>query len=187
MLVGKPVFCNWVSTKRGETPQAPFLTLHAVTPYIVCTSMHVVQFFCTVLIKTPISPAQAGFDPEAGREHGSARIRRISTDEGLSGVARAGGLRRGELKENTDGHGCDGWARMFEFEIMSESTAKRLGHRSGAVFAEEDSLARHAHVCFAMHPSCFVFGILCALGVLAVHFCSDVMSGIACAGGLRLG
>ena len=136
--------------------------------------MHVVQFFCTVLIKTPISPVQAGFDPEAGREHGSARIRRISTDEGLSGVARAGGLRRGELKENTDGHGCDGWARMFEFEIMSESTAKRLGHRSGAVFAEEDSLARHAHVCFAMHPSCFVFGILCALVHLQETF-SDVV------------
>jgi hypothetical protein len=39
------------------------------------------------------APAQTGVALEAGRVHGSARIRRISTDDGLSGIARAGGLR----------------------------------------------------------------------------------------------
>ena len=38
-------------------------------------------------------PAQTGVALEAGRAHGWARIRRISTDDGLSGIARAGGLR----------------------------------------------------------------------------------------------
>jgi hypothetical protein len=60
---------------------------------------------------------------------------------------------------------------------MYESAARRLFHRRGAAFAEEDSLARHAYVCVALHPSCFVFVILCALGVSAVHFCSEVVYG----------
>ena len=59
--------------------------------------------------------------------------------------------------------------------MMKESAAKRIGHRSGAAFAEEDSLAHHAPACCAMHPSWFVFRVLCALGVSAVHFCSEVM------------
>jgi hypothetical protein len=37
-----------------------------------------------------------------------------------------------------------------------------------------DSIASHAHACFATHPSWFVFRVLCALGVSAVRFCSEV-------------
>jgi hypothetical protein len=58
---------------------------------------------------------------------------------------------------------------------MKESAAKRVCHRSDAVFAEEDSLAHHVHVCCAMPPSWFVFRVLCALGVSAVRVCSEVM------------
>jgi hypothetical protein len=58
---------------------------------------------------------------------------------------------------------------------IHESTAKRAGHRSGAVFAEEDSLAHHAPACCAMHPSWFVCRVLCALSVSAVRFCSEVI------------
>ena len=54
--------------------------------------------------------------------------------------------------------------------MIPESTAKRAGHRCGAAFAEADSRASHAHACFAMHPSWFVFRVLCAPGVSAVRF-----------------
>jgi hypothetical protein len=48
-------------------------------------------------------------------------------------------------------------------------------HHSDAAFAEEDSLAHHAPACCATHPLWFVFRVLCALGVAAVRFCSEVM------------
>ena len=61
------------------------------------------------------------------------------------------------------------------YRIIYESTAKRAGHRCGAAFAEADSIASHAHACFTMHPSWFVCRVLCALGVSAVRFCSEVI------------
>ena len=38
-----------------------------------------------------------------------------------------------------------------------ESAAKRACHRSDAAFAAAASVSRHAHICFAVHPSWFVF------------------------------
>jgi len=65
--------------------------------------------------------------------------------------------------------------RQHSNRCLIESAAKRVCHRRDAAFAEEDSLVRHAHACRAMHPSWFVFRVLCALGVSAVRFCSKVM------------
>jgi len=57
------------------------------------------------------------------------------------------------------------------------SPLQKAFHRSGAAFAEEDFISRHAHARFAMHPSWFVFKALYALGVSAVRFCSEVTHG----------
>jgi len=52
-----------------------------------------------------------------------------------------------------------------------ESTAKRACHRSGAAFAEEDARASRSNaLCFAAHIS----EVLCAPGVPAVRFCSEI-------------
>jgi hypothetical protein len=59
-------------------------------------------------------------------------------------------------------------------KIKNESTAKGVSYRSDAAFAAAASVSRHAHVCFVVHPSWFVFVTLCALGVSAVRFCSEV-------------
>jgi hypothetical protein len=66
------------------------------------------------------------------------------------------------------------------WSLSNESTAKRVCHRSGAAFAEENSLARHAHACFAMHPSWFVFRVLCALSVSAVRSRGEVVNTMKC-------
>jgi hypothetical protein len=42
---------------------------------------------------------------------------------------------------------------------------KKVCHRRGTAFAEEDSLSRHS-------DAVFVFRVLCTLGVFAVRFCS---------------
>jgi hypothetical protein len=57
------------------------------------------------------------------------------------------------------------------------SPLQKAFHRSGAAFAEEDFISRHAHARFAMHPLWFVFKALYALGVSAVRFCSEVTHG----------
>ena len=52
-----------------------------------------------------------------------------------------------------------------------ESTAKRVGHRSGAAFTAEDARASRSNASrFAVH----IFEVLCAPGVSAVRFCSEV-------------
>jgi len=56
---------------------------------------------------------------------------------------------------------------------MDESAAKRLFHRSGTAFAAEDARASRSNAsCFAAH----MFEVLCALGVSAVRFCSEVIN-----------
>ncbi len=52
-----------------------------------------------------------------------------------------------------------------------ESTAKRACHHSGAAFTEED--AERVAPTQRIH---FVVEVLCALGVSAVRFCSEVMN-----------
>jgi len=86
----------------------------------------------------------------------------------------------------------EGFTPMVEpspwWSLSNESTAKRACHRSGAAFADEDSLTPHADACFAMHPSWFVFRVLCALGVSAVRSCSEVVNTVKCllSGGMTI-
>jgi hypothetical protein len=57
----------------------------------------------------------------------------------------------------------------------TESTAQRVGHRSGAAFAEDDARASRSNASrFAAH----MFEVLCTLGVSAVRFCSKVKTAI---------
>ena len=52
-----------------------------------------------------------------------------------------------------------------------EPTTKRVCHRSGAAFAEEDARASRSNASrFAAH----IFEVLCALGVSVVRFCSEI-------------
>jgi hypothetical protein len=56
---------------------------------------------------------------------------------------------------------------------INETTAKRVRHRSGAAFAEEDARASRSNVSrFAAH----IFEVLCAPGVSTVRFCSEVIN-----------
>jgi len=56
---------------------------------------------------------------------------------------------------------------------INETTAKRVCHRSGAAFAEEDARASRSNVSrFAAH----IFEVLCAPGVSTVRFCSEVIN-----------
>jgi hypothetical protein len=57
--------------------------------------------------------------------------------------------------------------------IASIHGCKKVFHRRDAAFAAAASLSPHAHACFAVHPSWFVFWTLCAHGVSAVRFCSE--------------
>ncbi len=80
----------------------------------------------------------------------------------------------------TDGRGC--------LSLKSCLSPLRKGHVTAAAQRlQRKMLARHAYACCAMRASRFVFTVLCAPGVSAVRFCSEVMPGIARAGGLRPG
>jgi hypothetical protein len=53
----------------------------------------------------------------------------------------------------------------------TESTAQRVGHRSGAAFAADDARASRSNASrFAAH----MFEVLCALCVSVVRFCGEV-------------
>ena len=58
--------------------------------------------------------------------------------------------------------------------MIIESTAKRVCHRRDAVFAEEIYCLAQTCASLRIEPR-FVFGVLCAPGVSAVRFCSEVM------------
>jgi len=83
------------------------------------------------------------------------------------------------------GRQCSAWVRISAPSIHQniagvhdnmltyyESTAKRVFHRSSAAFTEEDAIvSRFNASCFAAH----MFEVLCAPGVSAVRFCSEVI------------
>ena len=74
----------------------------AIMPPIALSDENVIALQGLPRAQGGLQPARATSRPRrrasprsAGKEHGSARIRRISTDDVLSGIARPGGLRLG--------------------------------------------------------------------------------------------
>ncbi|ABQ88887.1 hypothetical protein RoseRS_0462 [Roseiflexus sp. RS-1] len=79
------------------------------------------------------------------------------------------------MKENTDWHGCDGAAPGFSWQHPCPSVISVLIRRFFRYILPQRRKVRREKLSVAWRSELrFIFGVLCALRVSAVHLCTEV-------------